>query len=95
MALASAPRPYVRLLALNGGRWPRRISEDRLIPDHVIPIEKLDPLPISDADRRDFETILATAKSVAISHSRRDVEDCGRPNSPGSFAAPTAWTLQC
>jgi hypothetical protein len=74
MALASAPRPYVRLLALNAGRWPRRISEDRLIPDHVIPIEKLDPLPISDADRRDFDTIIATAKSVAISYSRRDVE---------------------
>jgi hypothetical protein len=74
MALASAPRPYVRLLALNAGRWPRRISEDRLIPDHVIPIEKLDPLPIGDADWRDFRTIAASAKSVAISYSRRDVE---------------------
>ena len=74
MALASAPRPYVRLLALNAGRWPRRISEDRLIPDHVIPIEMLDPLPISDADRRDFQTIRFTAKSVSISYSRRDVE---------------------
>jgi hypothetical protein len=74
IALASAPRPYVRLLALNAGRWPRRISEDRLIPDHVIPIEKLDPLPISDADRRDFETIIATAKSATISYSRRDVD---------------------
>ena len=74
LALASAPRAHVRLLALNSGRWPRRILEDRLIPDHVIPIEKLDPLPISDADRRDFETIIATAKSVAISYSRRDVE---------------------
>ena len=74
MALASSPRPYVRLLALNAGRWPRRISEDRLVPDHVLPIEKLDPLPISDADRHDFETIIATAKSIAISYSRRDVE---------------------
>jgi hypothetical protein len=74
MALASAPRAYVRLLALNAGRWPRQISEDRLIPDHVIPSEKLDPLPISDADRRDFQTIIAAAKAVAISYSRRDVE---------------------
>jgi hypothetical protein len=74
MALASAPRPHVHLLALNAGRWPRRISEDRLIPDHVIPSDKLDPLPISDADRRDFQTIIAAAKTVTISYSRRDVE---------------------
>ncbi len=74
ISLASAPRPFVRLLALNAGRWPRRISEDRLIPDHVIPTEELDPLPISDADRRDFETILASGRQVEISFSRRDVE---------------------
>jgi|ERR1039458_9366771 hypothetical protein len=74
ISLASAPRPYVRLLALNTGRWPRRISEDRLIPDHIIPIEILDPLPVADGDRRDFATIAATARSVTMSYSRRDVE---------------------
>jgi PD-(D/E)XK nuclease superfamily len=74
ISLASAPRPYVRLLALNAGRWPRRIAEDRLIPDHIIPIERLDPLPIFDADKRDFATIVASAKIVTISYSRRDVE---------------------
>ena len=74
ISLASSPRPYARLLALNTGRWPRRISEDRLIPDHIIPIEELDPLPIADADRRDFATIVASARSVTISFSRRDVE---------------------
>lgn len=74
MSLASAPRPYVRLLALNTGRWPRRISEDRLIPDHIIPIETLDPLPIAEGDVRDFETIKATARVITMSSSRRDVE---------------------
>jgi hypothetical protein len=74
ISLASAPRLYVRLLALNTGRWPRRISEDRLIPDHIIPIEILDPLPVADGDRRDFATIAATARSVTMSYSRRDVE---------------------
>jgi hypothetical protein len=74
MALASAPRPYVRLLALNTGRWPRGISEDRLIPDHVMRVEELDPLPIADADRRDFATILAAANVVTASFGRRDVE---------------------
>lgn len=73
ISLASATRPYVRLLALNSGRWPRRISEDRLIPDHIIPIETLDPLPIADGDRRDFLTILSSARSAALSFSRRDV----------------------
>ena len=33
VSLASSPRAHVRLLALNAGRWPRHISEDRLIPD--------------------------------------------------------------
>jgi hypothetical protein len=74
ISLASSPRRHVRLLALNAGRWPRRITEDRLIPDHIIPIEKLDPLPVAHGDRRDFETILASALTVDISFSRRDVE---------------------
>lgn len=74
VSLASAPRPHVRLLALNTGRWPRRISEDRLIPDHIIPIETLDPLPVAEGDRRDYRTITATARSITMSFSRRDVE---------------------
>ena len=74
ISLAAAPRPFVRLLALNAGRWPRRISEDRLIPDHIIAIKDLDPLPVADGDRRDFATIIASAKHATISFSRRDVE---------------------
>ena len=74
ISLASSPRPFVRLLALNTGRWPRPISEDRLIPNHIIPLEELDPLPIADGDRRDYATIAASARSVSISFSRRDVE---------------------
>lgn len=74
-ALASAPRPFAWLIGLNAGRWPRGISEDRLIADHIIPTEVLDPLPIADADRRDFRTIKATtAQSLTFSFSRRDVE---------------------
>ncbi len=74
ISLASSPRPYVRLLGFNTGRWPRRISEDRLIPNHIIPLEELDPLPIADGDRRDYATIVASAQSVSVSFSRRDVE---------------------
>ncbi len=72
-ALAASPRRFVRLLGLNSSRWPRGIAEDRLIPDHIIPTPVLDPLPVNLADRRDFETILATtADTVVLSRSRRD-----------------------
>ncbi len=72
-ALAASPRRFVRLLGLNSSRWPRGIAEDRLIPDHIIPTPVLDPLPVNLADRRDFETILATTGGEAVlSRARRD-----------------------
>ncbi|TXG85106.1 MAG: PD-(D/E)XK nuclease family protein [Sphingomonadales bacterium] len=72
-ALAASPRRFVRLLGLNSSRWPRGIAEDRLIPDHIISTPVLDPLPVNLADRRDFETILATTvDTVVLSRARRD-----------------------
>ncbi|MDQ0470139.1 PD-(D/E)XK nuclease family protein [Labrys wisconsinensis] len=72
-ALAASPRRFVRLLGLNSSRWPRGIAEDRLIPDHIIPTPVLVPLPVNLADRRDFETILATTGGEAVlSRARRD-----------------------
>lgn len=72
-ALAASPRPFVRLLGLTSAGWPRRISEDRLLPDHVVPSAELEPLPVAMADRRDYETILATtAQDVVVSRARRD-----------------------
>ena len=74
-ALAASPRRYVRLIGLNSSRWPRGISEDRLIPDHIIPTAELDPLPVNLADRRDFQTILATTSGeIVLSRARRDSE---------------------
>lgn len=71
--LAASPRRFVRLIGLNSSRWPRGIAEDRLIPHHIISTPELDPLPIGLADRRDFETILATtAVEVVLSRARRD-----------------------
>lgn len=72
-ALAASPRRFARLIGLNSSRWPRGIAEDRLIPDHIIPTGELDPLPVNLADRRDFDTILATTGSgVVLSRARRD-----------------------
>jgi len=73
--LAACPRPNVRLVGMNSGRWPRGISEERLIPDHIIPTNQIDPLPVNLADRRDFQTILATsARQIVLSRARRDRE---------------------
>ena len=74
-AVAASPRRFVRLLGLNSARWPRGIAEDRLLSDHIVPTAELDPLPVAAADRRDFETILATTEcAVVLSRARRDEE---------------------
>src|SRR3546814_6977640 len=74
-ALAASPRKFVRLLGLTSTGWPRRISEDRLLSDHIVPVGELDPLPVTAADRRDFETILCTTtEQVVLSRARRDRE---------------------
>lgn len=71
--LAASPRPFVRLLGLNARRWPRGMLEDRLLADHIVPAGELDPLPAALADRRDFETILATSEhQVVLSRARRN-----------------------
>ncbi|WP_085338407.1 PD-(D/E)XK nuclease family protein [Aquidulcibacter paucihalophilus] len=71
--LAASPRRFVRLIGLTSSRWPRGISEDRLISDHIIPSRELDPLPVGTADQRDFETILATTSDqIVMSFARRD-----------------------
>ena len=73
--LAASPRRFVRLLGLNSSRWPRGSSEDRLLSDHIVPSAELDPQPFAAADRRDFETILATTETqVVLSRARRDEE---------------------
>ena len=91
-ALAASPRRFVRLVGLNSARWPRGISEDRLISDHIIPTVELDPLPVGAADRRDFETILATTeRQIILSRSRRDSEGrlLGRSSLLGGHAGET------
>ena len=91
-ALAASPRRFVRLIGMNSSRWPRGISEDRLISDHIIPTTELDPLPVGAADRRDFETILATTeREVILSRARRDSEGrlLGRSSLLGSHTEET------
>jgi hypothetical protein len=77
--LAAVPRPFVRLMGLTSRAWPRHASEDPLLLDHIVPTHQLEPLPVHNADRRDFETIRrTTARQLFCSRSRRDAE--GRLN---------------
>lgn len=78
-ALAANPRIWVRLVGFTSRAWPRHQAEDPLLPNHIVPSSTLDPLPIHQADRRDFDTILKTTKKQIIcSHARRDAQ--GRIN---------------
>ena len=71
--LACCPRPYVWLFGLNARTWPRAASEDPLLPDHIIPADRLDPVPITRADRLAFAAIQATtARELVCCASRRD-----------------------
>jgi hypothetical protein len=78
-SLAADPRPWVRLVGLTSRAWPRRQTEDALLPNHIVDSSQLDPLPVHQADRRDFDTILkTTARQVVCSRARRDTQ--GRIN---------------
>ena len=78
-SLAADPRPWVRLVGLTSRAWPRRQAEDALLPSHIVESSQLDPLPVHQADRRDFDTILkTTARQVVCSRARRDTQ--GRIN---------------
>ena len=78
-SLAADPRPWVRLVGLTSRAWPRHQAEDALLPNHIVDLSLLDPLPMHQADRRDFDTILkTTARQVVCSRARRDTQ--GRIN---------------
>ena len=71
--LACCPRPYVWLLGLNARTWPRSAAEDPLLPNHIIPASRLDPLPLTQADRLAFRAIRGTtAAELVCCASRRD-----------------------
>ena len=81
--LATAPRPYTRLLGLTNRGWPRRSGEDSILPNHVLSASQFDVDPISKADRRHFESIIAgTTCEVVLSRSRRSAQGSRVGRSP-------------
>jgi hypothetical protein len=78
-AIAAVPRPLTWLVGLTSRSWPRRAGEDPLLPAHVIASGRLDPLPVHEADRRDFRSICdMTDTELVCSRARRD--SAGRLN---------------
>ncbi|MDO8434131.1 MAG: PD-(D/E)XK nuclease family protein [Candidatus Binatus sp.] len=72
-AVAAVPRPLTWLVGLTSRSWPRRATEDPILPDHIIATARLDPLPVHQADRRDFLTIHdMTSRELVCSRARRD-----------------------
>lgn len=72
-AIAVVPRPLTWLVGLSSRSWPRQAGEDPLLPDHIVESARIDPLPIHQADRRDFHSIRAmTANELVCSRARRD-----------------------
>ena len=72
-AIAAVPRPFSWLAGLTSRSWPRRASEDPLLPNHIIAAGRLDPLPVHEADRRDFQTLCdMTDREIVCSRARRD-----------------------
>lgn len=89
--LAASPRKHVWLFGLTSRNWPRRQTEDALIPRHVVPSERLDPMPLSRVDTVDFETIRRTTEgTLFMSWPRRDGN--GRQLGVSGLVPPEART---
>lgn len=72
-AIAAVPRPFTWLVGLTSRSWPRGAGEDPLLPDHIIEPARIDPLPVHQADRRDFRSICdLTVNELVCSRARRD-----------------------
>jgi PD-(D/E)XK nuclease superfamily len=70
--LSAATRPWVRLLGLTAGAWPRCMTEDPILPQHIISTKAFGIDPVPEADRRAFAVIVASAHAgIVFSRSRR------------------------
>lgn len=70
--LAGAPRRFVRLIGLTAGGWPRGVSSDPLLPDHILSLDDDQAPTRSQADRRSFASIVRHAENLSLSYSRRN-----------------------
>jgi len=92
--LAAAPRPWVRLLGLTSHAWPRRLADDPILPNHIVPAARLDPDPVEKVDRRHFAVIAdAASEGLVLSRSRRNTQ--GGRVGPSPLLARRLWSAAC
>ena len=72
--LASAPRPFLRMLGLTSRHWPRQGREDALLPSHILDPALLEPAGVTVQDRTLFAVLRDAADEIVYSRSRRDSE---------------------
>ena len=81
--MVGAPRPFMRLVGLSSGSWPRMNVEDPLLPDHLVDKRKLTPFPRVEKDRLAFQVLVGhPGAQITVSRSRRSAS--------GSFLARSA-----
>lgn len=81
--LANAPRPAVRLLGLTSGAWPRIESEDAVVPEHVLERRLIEPVSVTERDRRAFAAIRHYAvEELVLSRGRRSASGSVQSPSP-------------
>ena len=72
--VASAPRPFTRMLGLTSRHWPRQGREDALLPSHILDPALLEPAGVTMQDRIHFAMLRDAAGDIVYSRSRRDSE---------------------
>lgn len=82
--LAAAPRAHVRLIGLDANAWPRRSSENPLIPQHLLGHLRLPSAEAAESDQVMHDIIVGQSQNYALSRAYR--------SATGSLqAASTLW----
>ena len=85
--LAASPRPWVRMLGLTSGSWPRAESEDPILPDHILPRRTLENMSITERDRQVYDVIRSASSGLSLSRGLRSA--AGSVQSPSALWPPT------
>ena len=68
---AAAPRPHVRLIGMASDLWPRRASEDPLLPEHLLGEMRMPSAAVADDDRLMYDILISQSESYALSRNHR------------------------